>query len=414
LLFATIQINLTQLTMHRIKRCFFKAIGCGTPLAAGIATWVLLTTGCGKQPAGFTPPPPQVGVETVASEPLAVTTELPGRIDPIRTSEVRARVAGILLKEIYREGSDVKAGEILFQIDPAPLQAIYDAAQAALAKAQANLIQTQAQADRDAVLIKIHAVSQLDYETAVSAAAQANADVLAAKAALETAGLNLGYATVTAPISGRIGKALATEGALVGQSEVTELAVIQQLDPIYFDFTQSSVDILRLRKQLESGQFKSIEPGTAKITLLLEDGSVYPLEGKLLFSDITVDPTTGMVTLRAEFPNPDGLLLPGMFARGRLEQAVDNKAITVTMRAVMHGPDGSASVFVVTPDNKVEVRGIKADTALGNSKWIVTDGLKTGEQVIVEGLQKVQPGMTVVPTPYDSGTNTPAGSQPNP
>jgi len=257
-------------------------------------------------------------VETVATESLPVTTELPGRIDPIRTSEVRARVAGILLKEVYREGSDVKAGDVLFQIDPAPLQAIYDGAQAALAKAQANLLQTQAQADRDAVLIKIHAVSQLDYETAVSAAAQANADVLAAKAALETAGLNLGYATVTAPISGRIGKALATEGALVGQSEVTELALIQQLDPIYFDFTQSSVDILRLRKQLESGQFKSIEPGTAKITLLLEDGSVYPLEGKLLFSDITVDPTTGMVTLRAEFPNPDGLLLPGMFARGKL------------------------------------------------------------------------------------------------
>ncbi|MGC9941388.1 MAG: efflux RND transporter periplasmic adaptor subunit [Verrucomicrobiota bacterium] len=399
--------------MNRIKRSLSALFHGGIFLGAGMAAWALMSTGCEKQSAGFTPPP-QVGVEKVATESLQVTTELPGRIDPIRTSEVRARVAGILLKEVYTEGSDVKAGDVLFQIDPAPLQATYDGAQAALAKAQANLIQTQAQADRDAVLIKIHAVSQLDYETAVSGAAQANADVLAAKAALETAGLNLGYATVTAPIAGRIGKALATEGALVGQGEVTELALIQQLDPIYFDFTQSSVDILRLRKQLESGQFRSVEPGTAKITLLLEDGSVYPLEGKLLFSDITVDPTTGMVTLRAEFPNPDALLLPGMFARGRLDQAVDNRAITVSMRAVMHGPDGSASVYVVTPDNKVEVRAIKADTALGNSKWIVTDGLKTGEQVIVEGVQKVQPGMTVVATPYDAGTNAPAADQPNP
>ena len=396
--------------MNRIKRFFVPSYRGGISLTAGLFALAMLSSGCGKHAAGgYAMPPPQVSVETITPESLSVTTELPGRIDPIRTAEVRARVAGILLKEVYREGSDVKTGDTLFQIDPAPLQATYDGAQAALAKADANVKQTQEQADRDAVLIKIHAVSQLDYETAVSSAAQANADVLAAKAALETASLNLGYATVTAPISGRIGKALATEGALVGQSEVTELALIQQLDPIYFDFTQSSVDILRLRKQLESGQFKSVEPGTAKITLLLEDGSVYPLEGKLLFSDITVDPTTGMVTLRAEFPNPDAVLLPGMFARGKLEQAVNSDAITVLMQAVSHGPDGSASVFVVTPDNKVEARTIKADTALGGDKWIVTDGLKPGERVIVEGLQKVQPGMTVTPTPYDaSATNAPA------
>jgi membrane fusion protein (multidrug efflux system) len=396
--------------MNRMKQCFL-APRTDIYLAVGMAAWAILAAGCGKSAGGFTPPPPQVSVETVTTESLPVTTELPGRIDPIRTAEVRARVAGILQKEVYREGSDVKANDVLFLIDPAPLQAIYDGAQATLAKDEANVKQTQAQADRDAVLIKIHAVSQLDNETAVSAADQAHAQVLVDKAALETASLNLGYATVIAPIAGRIGKALATEGALVGQSEVTELALIQQLDPIYFDFTQSSVDILRLRKQLESGQFKSLEPGTAKITLLLEDGSVYPLEGKLLFSDITVDPTTGMVTLRAEFPNPNDVLLPGMFARGRLEQAVNSDAITVSMRAVTHGPDGSASVFVVTPDNKVEVRPIKADTALGDTKWIVTDGLKPGEQVIVDGLQKVQPGMTVVPTPFDaSGTNAPAAS----
>jgi membrane fusion protein (multidrug efflux system) len=398
--------------MKRIERYFQRPGRTGFVLAT-MATSALLTVGCGKKAAvGSAPPPPQVGVETITTESLPVTTELPGRIDSIRTSEVRARVAGILLKEVYTEGSDVKAGDVLFQIDPAPLQATYDGAQAALAKAVANAKQTQEQADRDEVLIKIHAVSQLDYETAVSSAAQAHADVLSAKAALETASLNLGYATVTAPISGRIGKALATEGALVGQSEVTELALIQQLDPIYFDFTQSSVDILRLRRKLADGQFTSLEPGTAKLTLLLEDGSVYPLPGKLLFSDITVDPTTGMVTLRAAFPNPDGLLLPGMFARGRLEQAVNSEGMTVSMRAVTHGPDGSASVMVVTPDNKVEERTIRADTALGDDKWIVTSGLKTGERVIVDGLQKVQPGMSVVPVPWDA-TNAPAVSQPN-
>jgi membrane fusion protein, multidrug efflux system len=406
--FAKSQVYFTQLTMNRIKR-WFSGLFRGTNfLAAGLVAWAMLSAGCGKPASQAAPPPPQVSVETVATKSLPVTTELPGRIDAIRTSEVRARVAGILLKEVYREGSDVKAGEVLFQIDPAPLQATYDGAQAALAKAEANVKQTKAQADRDEILIKIHAVSQSDYDTAASSAAQANADVLSAKASLETASLNLGYATVVAPISGRIGKALATEGALVGQSEVTELALIQQLDPIYFDFTQSSVDILRLRKQLESGQFKSLEPGTAKITLLLEDGSVYPLAGKLLFSDITVDPTTGMVTLRAEFPNPNAVLLPGMFARGRLEQAVNSEAIAISMRAVMHGPEGGATVYVVTPDNKVEIRPIKADTALGDTEWIVTDGLKAGEKVIVDGLQKVQPGMTVAPTPYDASTNSPA------
>jgi membrane fusion protein (multidrug efflux system) len=376
-------------------------------LLGGWVGTALLLGGCGKQTAAFAPPPPEVGVVTVATEAMPVTTELPGRMDAIRTAEVRARVAGILLKESYREGSDVKAGDVLFQIDPAPLHASYDSAQASLAKAEANAKQARAQSDRYEVLVKIHAVSKQDYDAAISAAAQDEADVLAAKAALETAGLNLGYATVTAPISGRIGKALVTEGALVGQSEVTELAVIQQLDPIYFDFTQSSVDVLRLRKQLDNGQLKSLEPGAARLSLLLEDGSVYAHEGKLLFSDITVDPTTGMVTLRAEFPNPDGLLLPGMFARGRLDQAINETAITLSQRAVTHGPDGSAAVLVVTPENKVEQRTIKADTAVGDS-WIVTGGLKAGERVIVDGLQKAAPGAIVKPVPFS------AAAQPKP
>jgi membrane fusion protein, multidrug efflux system len=384
---------------------------------AGLALcWAmaLIAAGCGKKTAaGGAPPPPEVGVVTVATAPLPVTTELPGRIDAVRTAEVRARVAGILLKEAYVEGADVKAGDVLFQIDPAPLQASYDSAQAALAKAGASLKQTQAQADRYQVLVKIHAVSRQDFDNAVSGAAQGSADVLTAKANVETAGLNLGYARVTAPISGRIGKALVTEGALVGQNETTELAVIQQLDPIYFDFTESSVDLLRLRKQLADGQLQSVEPGAVKVTLLLEDGSVYPRDGKLLFSDITVDPTTGMITLRAEFPNPDDILLPGMFARGRLEQAVNNGAISVSQRAVVHGADGGTTVFVVTPDNKIEVRPVTADTALGD-RWIVTSGLKAGDRVVVEGLQKIQPGMTVNPAPFVPATNAPVRTQTNP
>jgi len=383
----------------------------GFLLAAGL---MILMAGCDQKPAVMpTPPPPEVGVVTITTEAVPVTAELPGRIDAVRTAEVRARVAGILLKENFQEGADVKAGDTLFQIDPAPLQAAYDAAQAAQAKAQANRKQTQAQADRYGQLVGIHAVSQQDYDNAVSAAAQADADVLTAKANLETAGLNLGYATVTAPIAGRIGKALVTEGALVGQGETTELAVIQQLDPIYFDFTQSSVDGLRLRRQLESGQLKSVAPGAASLTLLLEDGTVYPLSGKLLFSDITVDPTTGMVTLRAEFPNPDGMLLPGMFARGRLEQAVNREAILVSQRAVTHGADGNATVEVVTPDNLVEVRTIKADTARGD-QWIVTEGLQPGERVIVEGLQKARPGAAVKPVPFAPATNAPVAGQAKP
>lgn len=378
----------------------------GATLALSVAVLAAFLAGCGKKQQNFTPPPPEVGVITVQSESVPVTTELPGRIDPVRTAEVRARVAGILLKRVFEEGSQVKAGQVLFQIDPAPLQAAYDSAKASLAKAQANLTQAQSQADRYKVLVKINAVSKQDYDNAIAAAAQGNAEVLAAKAALETASLNLGYATVKAPISGRIGKALVTEGALVGQGEATEMAVIQQMNPIYFDFTESSTELLKLRREMENGQLKSVAPGEAKVTLLLEDGTVYPHEGKLLFSDVTVDPTTGMVTLRAEFPNPDDVLLPGMFARAQLEQAVNNQAITVPERGVTHGPGGTASVMAVTPDNKVEMVPVTVSSTVSN-QWIVTSGLKAGDRVVLEGLQKIQPGMTVNPVPFGS-TNAPA------
>lgn len=389
------------------KRCR----GAALQIALALAMTALFA-GCGQKPGGAGAsqmPPPEVGVVTTAPEPVALTTELPGRIDPVRVAQVRARVDGIVLHREFHQGDEVKAGEELFQIDPAPFQAVYDSAKAALAKAEANQKQAQALADRYQPLVSINAVSKQDYDNAVSAAAQAQADVLAAKAALETATINLGYTKVTSPIDGRIGAALVTEGALVSQAAATEMAVVTELDPIYCDFTESSTELLRLRRELDSGALKSAAPGAAKVTLLLEDGTAYPEPGKLLFSDVTVDPSSGMVTLRAEFPNPNHLLLPGMFARGRLEQAVDTQAITVLQRGVSVGAGGIATVLVVGADDKVEPKVIQLGQAVGN-KWIVTDGLKAGEKVIVEGLQKVRPGMPVKPAPFHPDGDNPAAA----
>jgi membrane fusion protein (multidrug efflux system) len=344
----------------------------------------------------------------VVSAPLPIINELPGRIDAVRIAEVRARVPGILLKQLFKEGADVKAGEVLFQIDPAPLQATLNSAKANLARADAGLKQAEAKANRYKSLVEVNAVSKQSYDDATAAVLQGQAEVQAAQAAVEAADLNLGYATVTAPIAGRIGKAMMTEGALVGQGATTLLAVIQQLDPIYFDFTQSSTELLRLRRALESGSLKSAAAGEARVTLLLEDGSVYPQAGRLLFSDISVDPTTGMVTLRAEFPNPGRWLLPGMFARARLEQAVNQEAITVPQRAVSRGAAGSASVLLVKGDNTVELRPIQIGSAVGN-QWVVTSGLKAGERIIMEGLQKVGPGMAVKPVPFVPAPTASAG-----
>jgi membrane fusion protein (multidrug efflux system) len=356
--------------------------------------------GCGnKQNMPMQPPAPEVGVVIVSSQTMPVTTELPGRIDAERVAEVRARATGILLKRQFIEGSEVKEGDALFQIDPAPLQAAYDSAKASLAKAHAELNQAQSKADRYKVLVAVNAVSRQDYDDASAAALQAKADVQAAEANVETASLNLGYTNVTAPISGKIGEAKVTEGALVSQTDATELAVIQQLDPIYFDFTESSTDVLKLRSSFDNGQLQKVAPDAAKVTLLLEDGSTYKEPGKLLFSDITVDPSTGMITLRAEFPNPDHILLPGMFARVQLEQALDQDAISVPQRAVALGGNGSATVMVVTQDNKVEARTVKLGVAIADN-WTVTDGLKAGDTVIVEGLQKIKPGLTVKTVPF--------------
>ncbi|HUA67014.1 MAG TPA: efflux RND transporter periplasmic adaptor subunit, partial [Candidatus Saccharimonadales bacterium] len=360
----------------------------GTLFLAIMASVILVTlAGCGQKPAGpgaYNMPPPDVGVVMVKSQSLPLTTELPGRIDPVQIAQVRARVDGIVLHQEFVQGSDVKAGQVLYQIDPAPYQATLDSARASLMQAQ-QLVQ------RYKPLVSINAVSKLNYDNAVAAAAQA-------KAAQEIAAINLGYCTVTAPISGRIGPALVTEGALVSQTAATEMAVIQQMDPIYFDFTESSTEFLKLRQEMEAGQLKSLEPGTAKVTLILPDGTTYPHPGKLLFSDVTVDPTSGMITLRSEFPNPNELLLPGMFAVGRLEQAVEPQAMLIPQPAVTISPDGTASVMLVTATNSVMPQPIQIGSAVG-SDWIVKSGLKEGDQVIVDGLQKVQPGMEVKPVP---------------
>jgi membrane fusion protein (multidrug efflux system) len=375
---------------------FRRWLALGTVIGAVLAP----LAGC-KRPAvaPVAPPPAEVAVQTITPRRVAVTNELPGRIEAVRIAQVRARVPGILLRRVFAEGADVKAGDVLFEIDPAPFQATLASAQANLAKAEAAQQQARALVDRYKGLLEAEAVSRQDYDNAAASALQTAAEVQAARAAITTATLNLGYATVTAPISGRIGRALVTEGALVGQNESTPLATIQQLDPVYFDFTQSSTEVLRLRRAMAAGTLKSVAPGAAQVSLLLEDGTTYQQAGKLLFSDITVDPNTGMLTLRAEFPNPDRLLLPGMFARARLEQAVQEEAITVPMRAVARGAEGNATALVVGADNKVEARQLKLGEAVGDT-WVVTDGLRAGERVVIEGLQKARPGAVVNPVPF--------------
>jgi membrane fusion protein (multidrug efflux system) len=336
-------------------------------------------------------PTPQVRVETLQLQPLAISSELSGRILAPRTAEVRARVAGVVLKRVYREGSDVKQGDVLFLIDPAPFKADHDSARATLAKAQANLYQARLQEQRYRELVDDKAVSRQEYDNARASFLQADAEVAEAKAALERARLNLGYATVTAPISGRIGRALVTEGALVGQSETTPLATIQQLDPIHADVTQSTRELNVLRRALRAGELQQVGDGQARATLIQDDGSAYPLPGKLLFSDISVDPSTNQITLRSEFPNPDLDLLPGSYVRVRLEQAVQPKGLSVPQRAILRDSAGVPKVLVVDPQARVSDRQVVLGSAQGD-RWVVSEGLAPGEQVVIEGLQHVKAG----------------------
>jgi membrane fusion protein, multidrug efflux system len=360
------------------------------------ATAAVALAACGQKPAAPPPPTPEVGVVTVQPTTVPVVTELPGRTSAFLVAQVRARVDGIVQRREFTEGSEVKAGQRLYKIDPAPYQAALNSAKATLAKAQANLATTTAQANRYKVLVAANAVSKQDYDNAVAAQGQAEADVAAGKASVETAQINLGYTDVVAPISGRTGLSQVTPGAYVQASQATLMDTIQQLDPVYVDLTQSSLDGLKLRREMQEGRLKTSGQGAAKVTLILEDGRPYPLPGKLQFADVTVDQSTGSVTLRAIFPNPNRVLLPGMFVRARIEEGVNERAMLVPQIGVTHDQKGAALALVVGPDNKV-VPHTLVTSGMQGPNWIVDSGLENGDRVIVQGNEKVHPGMQVKP-----------------
>ena len=383
-----------------------------SPLAAVLMlSGSFLLTGCDNNKSEqAAQQPPAVGVVTLKTEPLKISTELPGRTSAYRVAEVRPQVSGIILKRNFVEGSDVKAGQSLYQIDPATYQAAYDSAKGDLTQAQANARIAQLTVKRYKPLLGTKYISQQDYDTAVATAAQNDAAVQVAKANVETARINLAYTKVTSPISGRIGKSSVTEGALVQSAQTTALATVQQLDPMYVDVTQSSEDFMRLRSELESGQLKQND-GKANVTLLMQNGSSYAQTGTLEFSDVTVDETTGSITLRAIVPNPNHTLLPGMFVRARLDEGINPNAMLVPQQAVTRTPTGQATVMVVGADNKVESRQVTTSQAIGD-KWLVTDGVKSGERVISTGLQRAKPGAQVTPQEVSDDAKAAPDSKP--
>jgi membrane fusion protein (multidrug efflux system) len=367
---------------------------------ASLALATLSLASCGNKNQGMPPfGPAPVSVVTIKPERLPLFTELPGRTSAFRVAEVRPQVGGIIQKRLFAEGGDVKAGQQLYQIDPATYQAALQSAEANLAKARANLKSVAAKADRYAELVKINAVSRQDYDDATANLDQAKAQIMVADADAATARINLGYTRVYAPISGRIGKSSVTEGALVTANQTSVLATVTQLDPIYVDVSQSSSELMQLRNALATGKLHRKDPQSATVTLTLDnagDGTAQPYaaSGKLQFSDVTVDPSTGAVQLRAVFPNPHHDLLPGLFVRARVEQGVNDKAILVPQQALVRAADNSTSVWVVGQDNKVELRPVEIGQAVGD-KWLVTAGLQPGNRVVLEGLQKIHPGAEV-------------------
>ncbi|TAM55540.1 MAG: efflux RND transporter periplasmic adaptor subunit [Paraburkholderia sp.] len=368
---------------------------------------------CGQKPSAPPQQTPEVGVFTVQPSTVPVVTELPGRTSAFLVAQVRARVDGIVQRREFTEGSEVKAGQRLYKIDPAPYQAALNSAKATLAKAQANLATTTAQANRYKVLVAANAVSKQDYDNAVAAQGQAQADVAAGKASVETAQINLGYTDVVAPISGRTGVSQVTPGAYVQASQATLMNTIQQLDPMYVDLTQSSLDGLKLRRDVQEGRLKTTGPGAAKVTLILEDGRPYPLTGKLQFADVTVDQSTGSVTIRALFPNPNRVLLPGMFVRARIEEGVNEHAMLVPQIGVTHDQKGTPVALVVGPDNKVAPRTL-VTSGMQGPNWIVDSGLQPGDRVIVQGTEKVHPGMQVKSVPAQLPAAAGASATPAP
>jgi membrane fusion protein (multidrug efflux system) len=382
---------------------------------AGLLIASMATAGCGKKTAAVPPPsgPPEVGVIVIAPQRVSLTTELPGRTSPQLIAEVRPQVSGIIQKRVFTEGSDVKAGQLLYQIDPALYQATFDSARAAQQRAEANLSTVRLKEERYRDLVKIKAVSQQDYDDAQAAFKQAEADVSATRATVETARINLAYTRVTAPISGRIGRSTVTDGALVTAGQPSVLATIQQLGAMYVDVTQSSADLLRLKQNLASGLVKNGSSTQARVKLVLEDGSAYPLPGTLKFSEVTVDQSTGSITLRAIFPNPKQTLLPGMFVRTIVEQGTTENAILVPQRGVTRNPKGEATVMVVGGEEKAEQRVIKVNRTVDDN-WLVSDGLKAGDRVILEGLQRARPGTPVKAVPFGSAPAAPPAGNPVP
>lgn len=388
--------------------------------AGAIAACFLFLLGCragrsAEKGGGAPPSPVEVAVVTVRSERVVLTTELPGRTSAYLVAEIRPQVNGLIQSRHFQEGTHVKAGDLLYQIDPIPYQAAYNQAKAALAAAEADLVTAEAnlpalraRAERLKELVAVHAVGQQEFDDAVAAFRQAEAIVGArraaietARAAMETARVNLSYTPIKAPISGRIGKSEITVGALASAYQQKPLAVIQQLDPIYVDVTQATAEILNLRHRLETGRLKPYASGQTRVRLLLEDGTTYPLTGTLQFRDVTVDPTTGSVSLRMVFPNPREVLLPGMFVRAIVEEGVNERALLVPQQSVSYDPKGNPFVWVVNAENKVEQRALELDRAIGD-KWLVSKGIAEEDRVIVEGIQKVRPGMQVRVAPFSA------------
>ncbi|MHB9071123.1 MAG: efflux RND transporter periplasmic adaptor subunit [Sedimentisphaerales bacterium] len=371
-----------------------------------ITVITLLLIGCGRPP--FPPPPTEVAVVTIMPQRAVLTTELPGRTSAYRIAEIRPQVNGIIQKRLFTEGSDVNAGQILYQIDPAPFEAAVNNAKASLNRVEASLPSVRLRAERYKELLADKAVSQQEYDDAISAQSQIEAEIQYWQATVETANINLGYTSVTAPISGRIGKSSVTDGALVIAYQPTALSTIQQIDPIYADVPQSTAEMLRLNRNLKDGNLNQND--SQKIAkLFLEDGTAYPLDGKIQFRDITVDPTTGTIILRIVFPNPQGVLLPGMFTRVVIEEGVQEQAILIPQQAVSRDSKGNPFVMTVDAENKVQPRPLVIARAIGN-QWLVSAGLSFGDRVIVEGIQKARPGSVVMAVPFNAGGS--AGAKP--
>ncbi|MDE1146796.1 MAG: efflux RND transporter periplasmic adaptor subunit [Azospirillaceae bacterium] len=371
-------------------------------LVATLSVAAVALVGCdGKKQAPPAMGPASVGIVTVTPQPVTLSTELTGRTSAFRVAEVRPQVSGVILKRLFTEGSDVKAGQQLYQIDPAPYEATLASAKASLAQAEAAVKSVKAKAERYTDLVTVNAISKQDYDDAVASLATDQASVEAARAQVKTAQINLDYTRVYSPISGRIGRSNVTEGALVTSDQTTVMATVQQLDPLYVDITQSSADLLQLRQEIAAGHVKDATAGEAPVTLFI-DGlpAAYGQPGRLQFADVTVDTTTGMVTLRAIVPNPKADLLPGLFVRARVEEGVRNDAVLVPQQAVQRGGDGSATVWVVGQDNKVNIRPVTTTQAQGD-KWVVTSGLAAGDRIVVEGVQRLRPGAEVKPDPVD-------------